>query len=146
MAPLLYMESLAFSFIVKRYHSRKMLSLTNFILTTSLICTTFSTVFNLSNALWITLLFLPFFIGQIIPGATIYPLCLNFKSHAKARVAALIQTGRLVFCSLGLQLAGYIYQGSFDRIGIVIITFILASSITLHLVLKQGELKSLLEK
>ena len=169
MAPLLYMESLGvslshfgyyqgslafvfslgslvFSFIVKRYHSRKMLSLTNFIFTTSLICTTFSTVFNLSNALWITLLFMPFVIGQIIPGATLYPLCLNFKPHAKARVAALIQAGRLVFCSLGLQLAGYIYQGSFDSIGIVIIPFILASIITLHLVLKQGELKSLLEK
>ena len=59
-------------------------------------------------------------IGQIIPGNILYPLYLNLMPEAKGRLTALIQGGRLIFASLGLQVAGYFYEGSFRNIGIIL--------------------------
>jgi len=82
---------------------------------------------------------LSFVIGQIIPSTILYPLCLNFMPEAKARVSAIIVGGRLILCALSLQLAGFIYRGSFQNIGIIILPFILLSIITLFKVIKNDE-------
>jgi DHA1 family bicyclomycin/chloramphenicol resistance-like MFS transporter len=50
-----------------------------------------------SNPLFITLAFIPFVIGQIIPSNILYPLYLNLMPEAKGRLTALIQGGRLVY-------------------------------------------------
>jgi hypothetical protein len=63
------------------------------------------------NPLIITLAFLPFVIGQIIPSNILYPLYLNLMPEEKGRLTALIQGGRLIFASIGLQIARYFYDG-----------------------------------
>ncbi len=95
---------------------------------------------NSTNPFYITLALIIFVIGQIIPSTLLYPLCLNFMPQAKGRVSAIIQGGSFIFSSLGLQLAGYFYQGSFRNIGIIISIFITVAVILLFFAIKNREL------
>jgi DHA1 family bicyclomycin/chloramphenicol resistance-like MFS transporter len=94
------------------------------------------TSINTSHALWITWGFLPFIIGQVIPTALLYPLCLNFIPQAKGRISSLIQGARLIVTALCLQLAGYFYNGSFVNVGLMISFFIVMVIITLYAISK----------
>jgi DHA1 family bicyclomycin/chloramphenicol resistance-like MFS transporter len=134
--------SILFGFVIKNifYDQRKILYFSAKILIISLIILLFTTFFNKSNALLITLAFLPFIIGQIIPSTILYPLCLNFLPHAKGRVSAIIQGGRLILTSIGLQIAGYIYTGTFRSIGIILLSFIFIGIVTLYYVINNREL------
>jgi DHA1 family bicyclomycin/chloramphenicol resistance-like MFS transporter len=100
----------------------------------SIMCITFK---NGSHPLLITLAFIPFVIGQIIPSNILYPLYLNLMPDAKGRLTAIIQGGRLIFASLGLQIASYFYQGSFRNIGIIVGGFVFMGIITMVFVLKK---------
>lgn len=163
MSPLLYMEdlgvslahfgyyqgalafvfalgSISFGLIVSRYDSKKMLYVSALIFMASLMSMLLVTYQDSQNPLLITLAFLLFIIGQIIPSTILHPLCLNFMPQAKGRVSAILQGGRLIFAALSLQFAGYFYQGSFRNIGIIIAVFILLTVITLFFVIKNSEL------
>jgi len=129
--------SLLFGIIINKYDQKKMLYVANQVFILSLISIIFITFKNSSNPLIITLAFIPFVIGQIIPSNIIYPLYLNLMPEAKGRLTAIIQGGRLIFASIGLQIAGYFYQGSFRNIGIIVCTFVLMGIIMMILVLNQ---------
>jgi MFS family permease len=132
--------SIAFGFIIHRYEHTKMLYFAAQIYIVSLISIVLVTLLAGHNPLLITLAFIPFIIGQIIPSNILYPLCLNFMPQAKGRVSAILQGSRLIFSALGLQLAGYYYQGTFLNIGIIISVFIIMVIMTLFLVVKNPEL------
>jgi MFS transporter, DHA1 family, multidrug resistance protein len=129
--------------IVNRYDQKKLLNIAYWIFIFSLISVAAVAFFNNTNALWITLAFIPFVIGQIIPSTILYPLCLNFMPEAKGRVSALIQGARLIFSALFLQIAGYFYQGTFLNIGIIISCFIFVGIITLFNIIKNEKLMKL---
>jgi DHA1 family bicyclomycin/chloramphenicol resistance-like MFS transporter len=101
---------------------------------------------NSHNPLYVTLAFMPFIISQIISSSLLFPLCLNFIPEAKAKVAAILQGGRLVFSALSLQVAGYLYQGTFRNIGIIISIFILLVIITMYYLRKNHELMNVLQE
>ena len=132
--------SLSFGFIVARRDQKKWLILSTHIFIASLISVALVTFFNSQSPLLITLAFLIFIIGQIIPTTILYPLCLNFIPHAKGRVSAILQGGRLLFSAFSLQVAGYFYKGSFQSMGIIILLFIVLALLTLFLVIKNKEL------
>lgn len=132
--------SLSFGLIVNRYDQKKMLYLSCYIFIFGLISLMVVTFMDRGNPLLITLAFLPFIIGQIIPMVFLYPVCLNFMPHAKGRVSALLQGGRLIFSALSLQIAGYYYQGTFKSVGIIMMGFILMTIITLFFVINNREL------
>jgi DHA1 family bicyclomycin/chloramphenicol resistance-like MFS transporter len=132
--------SLCFGLIVARYDQKKMLNISSQIFIVGFISIGLVTVLDSPNPLFITLAFLPFIIGQIIPGTILYPLCLSLMPQAKGRINAILQGGRLVFSALCLQLAGYFYEGSFRNIGIIIAVFILLTVITLFFVIKNREI------
>jgi DHA1 family bicyclomycin/chloramphenicol resistance-like MFS transporter len=129
--------SLAFEFIVNRYDQKKMLSIANQILIFSFICLMLVTFKNGHNPLLITLAFIPFVIGQIMPGNILYPLYLNLMPEAKGKLTAIIQGGRLIFGSLGIQIASYFYQGSFRNIGIIVGIFVFSAVIMMFFVVRQ---------
>jgi len=126
--------------IMHRHEQKKMLYVSNKIYIASLIIIAFISFLNSTSPLMITLAFLPFIISQIIPSNMLVPLCLNFIPEAKSRVSAILQGSRLVFASLGLQLAGYFYQGSFRNIGMIISGFIVMVIITQFFVIKNHAL------
>lgn len=165
MSPLLYMKDLGVSlahfgyyqgvlalvfaigcviygFIIKHinYDQKAMLSLSLIIFVASFLFMLGVTATNSSSALIITLAMLLFVIAQIIPTTILYPLTLNFMPQAKGRVSAVIQGGRLIFAALSLQIAGYVYQGSFQQIGIIITSFIVVAALTLFGVTRHREL------
>jgi DHA1 family bicyclomycin/chloramphenicol resistance-like MFS transporter len=55
-------------------------------------------------------------------------------------VSAVIQGGRLILTSIGVQLAGYFYIGSFQNIGIILIGFILMGIVSLYFVMNNKQL------
>lgn len=132
--------SVLLGLIISRFNQKPMLFVSAQIFIASLICIGLVTVMNSQSPLLITLAFIPFIIGQVIPSAILYPLCLNFMPKAKGRVSAVIQGSRLIFCALGLQVAGFYYRGSFQNIGIILVGFIGLVVVTLFLVMKNGEL------
>lgn len=165
MSPLLYMEdlgvslshfgyyqgslalvfgfgSILYGLIISRYsyNQKKMLYLSSLFLIAGLIVIGLASISGTTNPLLITLAFIPFIIGQIIPTTILYPLCLSFMPQAKGRFTAITQGGRLVLSSLGLQLAAICYVGSFRNIGIIIIGFIIIAVIALFYVIKNREL------
>ncbi len=132
--------SLFFGFIIHRFNHEKLLSVANQIFILSLIAILYVAFWNSHNALFITFAFILFVIGQIIPGNILYPLYLNLMPDAKGRLTALIQGGRLIFASIGLQLAGFFYDGSFHSIGIIVGSIILMGIIVMIYVIKQWNL------
>jgi DHA1 family bicyclomycin/chloramphenicol resistance-like MFS transporter len=131
--------SILFGLIIARYDQKKMLYVSSQIFIVGFMSIVLIAFLDSPPPLLITLAFLPFIIGGIIPSVILQPLCLNFMPQAKGRVSAIIQGGRLVLSSLGLQLAGYYYGGSFRNIGIIIACFILLAIITLFFVIKNRE-------
>jgi DHA1 family bicyclomycin/chloramphenicol resistance-like MFS transporter len=132
--------SIIFGFIIHRFDRKKTLYVTNQIFIFSFLSLAWVTWMNNANPLIITIAFIPFVLGQIIPSTILYPLCLNFMPKAKGRVSAVIVGSRLILCALSLQLAGFIYKGSFQNIGMIILPFILMSIITLFKVIKNEEI------
>ena len=117
-----------------------MLAITLSIFIVSIIMLVALTISNSENPVWITSAIVVFVIGQIIPSTLLYPVCLNFMPHAKGRVSAILQGGRLIMTALGLQIAGYFYLGSFQNIGIIIASFILIAVIMLFFVINNRKL------
>ncbi|MDP3561570.1 MAG: MFS transporter [Legionellaceae bacterium] len=132
--------SIAFGFILNKFNQKIMLYISCFIFILGLISITAVTIQNSSNPLYITLAFLPFIIAQIIPSAILQPLCVNLIPQAKGRVSAILQGGRLILCSISLQLAGFYYDGTFQNIGIILASFIFMVIIFMFLVIRNKEL------
>lgn len=122
------------------YTQKKMLKISIHIFILSLISMLFITLSQTANPLWITLGFIPFIIGQVIPTTLLYPLCLNFTPQAKGKISSLIQAARLIGTAVCLQIAGYFYSGSFSNIGLMISFFIISVILTLWMVIKNHEL------
>lgn len=169
MSPILYMEdlgvslsefgyyqgSLAFTFavgsilsgfIVNKFDQKKMLYLSAQFSVIGLIIIAAVTVLDIKNPLVITLAYLPFNTALIIPSTIIYPICLNYRPQAKGRISAILQGGRLIIATLGLELAAYFYNGSFQNIGIILSFIIAVAVITIFMVMKNREIMSLLKK
>lgn len=129
--------SFVFGWFIHRYDHKKLLLFANTITILSLITLLIVTFWNGHNPLLITLAFIPFVIGQIIPGNILHPLYLNLKPESKGRLTALIQGGRLIFASIGLQVAGYFYNGSFHNIGMIVSAVVFMGIIVMFCVIKQ---------
>lgn len=138
--------SIIFGFLLNKFNQKKMVYIGNGIFILGLLAMSYITIVNTHNPLLITLCFIPFIIGQIIPGAILSPICLNFIPEAKGRASALMQGGRLIICSISLQLAAYFYDGSFRNLGIILSTFIFLTIIMLFTVLNNPSLTKSLDE
>jgi MFS transporter, DHA1 family, multidrug resistance protein len=132
--------SLGSSAIIHRFDHKRLLYISAVIFVPSLFSIAGIIVTNSKSPLLMTMAFLPFIIGQIIPTTMLYPLCLNLMPQSKAKVSAILQGTRLILCAISLQVAGFYYTGSFKSIGIVIAVFIFIVIITLLLVVKNNVL------
>lgn len=144
-----YQGSLAFLFAIgslfsglaiNRFPTKTLLLFSAYIFLFGFVTLGWATLAKNPSPLEITLAFLPFVMGQIFPGAILFPLALNFLPHSKGKIAALIQGGRLIFSALGLQLAGYLYRGSFRETGLILLVFMGIAILTLFHILKEPEL------
>ncbi len=137
--------SLLFGLIVSKYNQVKMIKLSIQIFLLSLVTLGIVTYLDSTSAPLITIAFIPFIIGQIIPITILYPICLQYIPQAKGRVAAIIQGARLIFSALSLQVVGYFYIGTFQNIGIIMAVFIVLTTVTLWFVVKSQKLMTFAE-
>lgn len=138
--------SIIYGLIIDKFNQTKMLYASIFIWVFCLSLMGLAILTDSKNPLFITVAFLPFCIGQIVPSIILYPICINILPQAKARITAIIQAARLILSGISLQIAGYYYTGSFQSIGIIISFFISLSVITLFLVLKNKEIMKFIEQ
>lgn len=150
-----YQGSLAFlfaigsfmsGFLIKRYDHKRLLYSSVYIFTIGLLCLAVVSFFPIQSPLLITLAFVPFVLGQVIPTTLLYTLSFNYLPQAKGKIAAMLQVGRLVFSAISLQLAGYFYTGTFKNVGIIMMGFIMLTILTLLKVLKNESLMTALYK
>jgi DHA1 family bicyclomycin/chloramphenicol resistance-like MFS transporter len=138
------MGSIMFGLMMRRidFNQKKLINISLWVTVMSLIIIVMVACADSKNPLLITLTFLPFIIGQIIPSVILYPLSVNFLPQVKGRVSAVMQGGKLMLTAVGLQLAGYFYQGSFRSVAMVLIGFILIAVITMFYIVKNDRLIS----
>lgn len=142
LALLFAIGSLCFGLIIKNMHFKQqtLLKFGLYLLIASLLVLELATIVDTRSPLLITLAMIPFIISQIIPSTILYPICLNFIPDAKGRVSAIIQGARLVLTAIALQIAGYFYIGTFQRIGAILVFTIVIATITFYLVMQNREL------
>lgn len=163
MSPILYMEDLQVSLshfgfyqgalalifalgsiisglVIHRFEQKKMLNLSLKTCIMSLMILAWVTWIDSANPLLITFALLPFSIFVALPITILYPISLNFLPHAKGRIAALLQGSRLLFMALGLQIAGYYYQHSFQNIGIILTGCFFLSILALFFSIRNHEI------
>lgn len=78
------------------------------------------------SALVITLVMSVFAGACAIPSVILYPLGLNAIPEAKGKISAVQVASRLGLTAVGLQVAGYIYDGTFVPIGILLFAIMLS--------------------
>lgn len=138
--------SICYGLVISKFDQKKMLTASNQVFIASFILVCILAFLDTPRPLIITMVILLFVIGQIVPSTIIYPLCLNYMPKAKGRVSGLVGAGSLILQSIGLQLAGFCYVGSFRNVGIIIACFILFIIITTFFVIKSRELMTFTQK
>jgi MFS transporter, DHA1 family, multidrug resistance protein len=128
--------SVLFGLVMHAFSQEKILQTAKIIYIISLISIGLITLTNSTNPLWITIAFLPFIIGQIIPSNILVPICMNFIPHSKGKISAVLQGSQLIFSALSVEIAGYFYQGSFQNIGVIISIFIIMATLSHFMIIK----------
>ncbi len=116
--------SLLFGFVLNRLNQEKTLYASCWVFMVSLLGLGWVTAVDSSSPVWITVTFLVFIVGLIIPSTILYPIVLNLMPKAKGKISALLQAIKLIVTGLALQVAGYCYAGSFQNIGIILMAII----------------------
>lgn len=132
--------SVLFGLIMHAFPQEKVLRTASKIYIISLISIGFITLTNSHNPLIITIAFLPFILGQIIPSNILVPICMNFIPHSKGKISAVLQGSQLIFSAMSVSVAGYFYKGSFQNIGLIISIFIIMATLTHFMVIKNSEI------
>lgn len=125
---------------INKFKVRDMLHFANMLFATSLIMISYLLYIDSKNPILIALSFLPFSFGSIIPSLITYPLALNFIKEAKSKISAAIQASRLIQTAIGLEIAGYFYNDSFQNIGIIINVMIIIAIVTTNMVVRNKEI------
>lgn len=129
--------SILFGFLVNHGARQMWLKSTLWVFVLSLFVMGWVTWAHSMDPKMITFAVLVFVVGEIIPSAVLYPLCLTIMPDAKAKLTALMQGVRLLMTSLGLQLAGYFYNGTFRDTGLMICVLIIATIVMQFILLKK---------
>ncbi len=137
--------SILYGSLMTKFDQKKMLFISNAVFIACILLLGYITAIDCKNPLAITLIFSLFIVGQVVPTTVLFPFALNYIPEAKGRTSAMIQAGRLILSSVGLQLAGHYYTGSFQNVGLILIVTIGMTAYMLYIVMQRGIEKSLLE-
>ncbi|AGJ03058.1 multidrug effflux MFS transporter [Rickettsia prowazekii] len=97
-------------------------------------------IYNINNPLTITIVTLLLSLGVIYPINILWPLLLEAIANGKARMTAIFTAARLILTAFGLQLVGFLYDGTFTPIGITISIVTLFGLVTLHKLFKYDKI------
>ena len=113
--------SLSSSYLIKRFGTKKCLYAGIWLLIVFTIATILLIIFHINDPNIITLILLLEAVGVVFPINILWPLALSVVPGATSRMTAIMTTSRLILTSLGLQLVGFLYNGVFFHIGLVMV-------------------------
>ena len=142
-ALLFALGSIFFGLIIEKFPTKRMLKISTYTCLGGLIILMVVAILDIKDPLIIALSLMPFNIGGIIPFIIIYPIALNYIPAAKGKISALIKASMLILTTLGVELAGFCYQGSFQILGIILSFFIMIGVITLFMIIRDKEISKL---
>jgi DHA1 family bicyclomycin/chloramphenicol resistance-like MFS transporter len=119
MALLFSVFSFSSSYAIKKWGQRKCFAFSMVMLIGFFIASLILILFKINDPLLITLTMLLQSIGIIFPINILFPLSLETIAEAKGKIAALITAARLILTAVCLQTCGYIYNGTFVPIGMM---------------------------
>lgn len=137
MALLFSVISFTTSFFIKRFGQNGCLKFSMWMIGTFIICCLGIIATNPRHPLIITLAMQILSIGVIFPVTILYPLSLEAIENAKGKIAALIVAGRLLFTAISIQIAGYLYDGSFLPIGGIMCLILMMMFVSYRQLLKE---------
>ncbi|MCC8369883.1 MAG: MFS transporter [Rickettsia endosymbiont of Stiretrus anchorago] len=97
-------------------------------------------IFNINNPLIITAVTLLLSLGVIYPVNILWPIMLEAIPDGKARMTAIFTSVRLIITAVGLQLVGWLYNGTFAPLGITICVITAFGLITLPKLFKYDKI------
>lgn len=142
-ALLFALGSIFFGLIIEKFPTKRMLKISVYTCLIGLIIIITVAILDIKDPLIIALSLMPFNIGGIIPFIIIYPIALNYIPSAKGKTSALIKASMLILTTVGVEFAGYCYQGSFRSLGIIISLFIMVGVVTLFMIIRDNEINKL---
>jgi DHA1 family bicyclomycin/chloramphenicol resistance-like MFS transporter len=116
--------SLSSAYFLKIFGTKACFYVSLIICLISLVLTTLVAILQFNYPLLITGILVIWSMGVVLPINILYPMSLEVIEGAKGRIAATIQSSRLLLTAMGLQFVGYLYVGSFKPLGLtMVITF-----------------------
>lgn len=128
--------SIFFGLIIEKFSAKRMLYISLFTCLIGLFLIILVVLLDIKDPLIITLSFMPFTLGSIIPDIILYPIALEIMPKAKGRISALMKSMLLILTAFSLEITGYFHNGSFKSIGIVISILIIIGTYTLFSVIR----------
>jgi DHA1 family bicyclomycin/chloramphenicol resistance-like MFS transporter len=164
MAPILYMEDLGvslssfgyyqgvmasvFGFVslisgwfLKNFGQKKCFQGGVFLCVVSFVGIALLMVYESQSPLLITGIMALFASGIVLPINILYPLYLEIFPNLKGMMAALFSFFRLVLTALGLEIAGYFYQGTFHSVAVILLICLGLSFYTIFLLERTSSFK-----
>lgn len=132
--------SFCYGLLINKFNQKKLLYLSNGLFIASFVMMIYFAIVGTSSPVVVTFILLLFTLGQIVPTAIIFPICLNYLPHAKSRVSGLVGASCLILQSIGLQTAGWLYDGNFTNIAWILAFFLLLIIVTLFALLRNHEI------
>ncbi|MGX6960726.1 MAG: multidrug effflux MFS transporter [Rickettsia endosymbiont of Pentastiridius leporinus] len=97
-------------------------------------------IYDINNPLIITIVTLLLSLGVIYPINILWPLLLEAIPNGKARMTAIFTSARLIITAFGLQLVGFLYNGTFTPLGVTICVISLLGLLTLPKLFKYDKI------
>lgn len=97
-------------------------------------------IYQVADPIVITAVMQLLAIGTIFPVNIMWPLALEAVPDAKARLAAMIISFRLITTASTIQLVSYFYQGSFKPLGIAMSVTLILSFICFYFLMQKGNI------
>lgn len=112
--------SVAFSFLINKFEKALLMKISIYFIFLSFGAFILITIFNTTSPLLITTILIVFNLALVVPTTSFYLTAINYMPESKGKIASLMQAMRLIVSAVSLQLVGYLYDGSFRTLGIII--------------------------
>jgi len=113
--------SLSSGYLIQKFGQKKCFIAGLWLLVIFTIFTLLLIIFNINDPVIITLVLQLEAIGVVLPINILWPLSLHAIPNAKGRLTAIMTTSRLIITSIGLQVVGWLYNGIFAHIGLIMV-------------------------
>lgn len=128
--------SLYSGYLIQKFGQKKCLIAGFWLLIVFTIATILLIIFNINDPIIITLVLQLEAIGVVLPINILWPLSLTAIPNAKGRITAIMTTSRLIVTAIGLQLVGWLYNGVFAYIGLIMVISLIMGLIACYKLFK----------